>query len=293
VVSRVFLLSTGLALAVLATLVFNQPEHTADALQEKIFFGVDADPASNTATSLGNIDTCVSVQTGQTFAVDVFIENIVELAGWNATIYFDPAVVWLTDADVELMMAAAEQASIIDLSGDTPNDTGALPLAAVDFGTGRGASGAGVLARLTVEAVGPGVSELRLDDIALFNVDREAQEATGPDAIYRGAVSNAVVAVDEPCPEGTAVSTPQVSPTTNVTPGAATVTPTTTRTAASPTPGTPAPTATSTAGPSVTSGTEAEGDDGFPWAVVGGVVGGVAAVVVLGLVLGWRFRRAR
>jgi hypothetical protein len=291
--ARMALLGIGVALAVLSSLG-GEPGPIASAFQGGLLVGIDADPSHNTATSLDSIDGCISVEPGATTEIDLFVENVADLGAWQATVIFDPAVLRIVDKNTHLFLEAQPGANPLDLSEDLPSDTGAYLVAVADFGTGQGEgeSGSGVLARLTVEAVDSGTTELQLSNVVLVSSLDEAQGDVNGDTYYDGPTSSATIAVGAPCPEETAVSTPQVSPTTNVTPGAATATPTTTPTAASPTPGTPTPTATSTAGPSPTSGSEAEDDGGFPWAVVGGVVGGVAAVVVLGLVLGWRFRRA-
>ena len=61
-----------------------------------VTLGIDADPTqspANTATSLGSLEACRTVASGQQFTIDVFVTSVADLLGWATTIQYDPAVV--------------------------------------------------------------------------------------------------------------------------------------------------------------------------------------------------------
>src|SRR3989337_579550 len=114
--------------------------------------GVDAAPQGNSATLLGAVDDCVSVAKGDKFQVDVFVQDVSELLAWEAYLSFDGNSVQVTDRDVEQFLAAPPNASLFDVSESTPDSDGHYPVCAANIGGGsEGASGAGVLARVTLE----------------------------------------------------------------------------------------------------------------------------------------------
>jgi len=83
-------------------------------------------------------------------------------------------------------------ASIVDLSDDLPDSDGFHLVAAINFGPSPGATGSGVLARLTLSAVGAGAGPLTLDMVTLVN--------SASESIDVGTVTNGFVAVGQPCP---------------------------------------------------------------------------------------------
>src|SRR4030042_1222981 len=61
--------------------------------------GVDADPTQsppNTATSLGSIESCVSVATNDTFDIAIFITDVVDLLSWETYLQYDGSVARVT-----------------------------------------------------------------------------------------------------------------------------------------------------------------------------------------------------
>ena len=55
--------------------------------------GVDVDPSGNTATSLGPIDSCRRVASDETFTIDVYIDDVANLALLNTFFTYDGSVV--------------------------------------------------------------------------------------------------------------------------------------------------------------------------------------------------------
>jgi len=270
--------------------------------QEGLAVGVDADPSGNTATSLGPIDQCVSVAKDDKFQVDVFITDVNNLLAWETYFSFDGSIVNVTDLDVDLFQAANANSDVFNASESLPSSGGLYRLGAIDFGQPPSPdSGSGVLARLTLKAVGAGISPAILLTLDADNdgkpdlgtrlkdpQERSLGDSNG-DGIFDGTVFNAQIAVDRDCPPGSAATpspgtaTPAVpgdnTPTANgtETPGASTTSSPTSQATSTPRPATPAP--TSTARPS-------SDDDGTNWNSPGLVAAYVAAGVVATLAVG-------
>jgi hypothetical protein len=272
--------------------------------QDALSIGLDADPAGNTATSLGIIDSCVSVKKGDGFQVDVYVADVVGLSAWEILFRYDPSVVTIVDRDVRMFLAASPGSDVFDPSETLPDGGGLYRLAAVDLAIPHSPdSGSGALARLTLQAVASGVSPAeiaRIDDDGNGTIDAGPllTDAAGkpiapsdPSGFFAGPIANAVIAVDIPCeavtpvPSPTSVATPppEESPTPQasaepsltssptVTPGASPITtPVVTRTIA------PATSATSTPAPAVNGGDNDGGSGWVIWLVAAGLVGALA-----------------
>jgi hypothetical protein len=275
--------------------------------EEPLAIGVDADPAGNTATSLGPIDPCVSVSEGDTFDVDLFITGVEALRAWEAYFSFDGGIVTVVDLDVNMFQAANEGSNVFNGSQALPVDGDLFRIGAVDIGSGAEPnSGSGVLARLTLEAISSGLSPALLPIIdenedgtidlgtRLSNAQFEAIGDTSGDPYFDGPITEAQIAVDMPCP---AAPTPTAEATPEATPIPATASPADGATAiptavgtASPTgtaaPSSPAATAPATPGASPTATPAASDDGGTDWSsggfIVAYVVGGGVAVLLLG-----------
>ena len=277
--------------------------------QGGLAIGVDADPAGNSATSLGSVDPCISVQKGDTFQIDIFVADVEDLLGWEIYFSFDGDVVNVVDRDVGLFLATSANSEVFDASDVLPSTGGLYRVGAVDLSQPPSPdSGSGVLARLTLEAVGAGLGQALLISIdanndgatdlgpQLSNSDLQAIGDANGDGFFDGTVLSGQIAVDRDCaaePTQTplATTTPAPSPTEGASPVVTTTTtgtpPATTETARptpriTPTPGTitsPTPGSDGTATP--------EGDGGTDWTSGGFIamyviVGGVAALLLGG-----------
>jgi hypothetical protein len=175
--------------------------------------GVDADPSGNTATSLGPIDSCISVSSGTTFDVDIYVTDVTDLKSWEVYFVFDPSVAIVTGVNVKNMLLAANAGSnVVDTSDLVPNTTGLYRLSAIDTASAPAhESGSGVLARLTLQAVAPGVSTGGVD---LLDENGDGKPDLGPwlrnsggeylgdvngDRFFDGPISQAQIAVDRGC----------------------------------------------------------------------------------------------
>ena len=85
---------------------------------------IDAGVDGNGPTSVDRIEDCISVSAGDTFQVDMVIQDVTELLAWEASLDFDPAVVWVVEHDVKLFQEANDGSSVIDISSQLPDNTG-------------------------------------------------------------------------------------------------------------------------------------------------------------------------
>jgi hypothetical protein len=265
-----------------------------DTAQDTVSIGVDVEPAGNTVTSLGPVDACISVSTGDTFQADIFVTDVADLLAWETYFVYDVSVIDIVSRDVMMFQAANAGSQVFDVSEGLPDIDGWYRIAAVDLAEPPAPdSGSGVLARLTLKAIGPGVSPASLSpidvnndgtiDLGPFLRDTEGESISDldGDGFFDGPISNAEIAVDTVCPAGTPVATPTVpdaSPSPSAPASPAVETP-----SASSTPETPAA-ATGTPTPAGSVPTE---DEGSAWtggpAIIGYVLGGLAILLLGGI----------
>jgi hypothetical protein len=288
-----------LAAVALAGVIVQDRESAA---QGSTSIGVDADPTGNTATSLGPIDSCVSVSTGDTFDVDILVTDVVDLLAWEVYFVYDGSIISIVDHDVYMFQAADGESNIFDFSEVLPDLDARYGVSAADLADPPAPdSGSGVLARLTLKAEGPGIS---LASIPLIDANNDGRIDLGPflndvhgdpiddvddDGFFDGQIFAAQIAVDTACPTGGVTPTPTQAATTPspTSPASPTVetTPAVTETATATTPAA-SQTATVVANPTPTQTptTEDEGSTwtGLPW-IIGYVVAGLAVLLVAGV----------
>ena len=163
-----------------------------------VTIGVDADPTGNTATSLGTIEASRTVACGETFEMDLFIQDVTDLLAWSVSLKYDPSVLRITEQDVQMFQAANGGSDVRDRSLRDPALAGGwgggyYDVAAADVAEPAAPdSGSGVLARLTVAAVGTGESSAGLQGPTLWGFPP-------PTSISVGSMSDAEVTVVGPC----------------------------------------------------------------------------------------------
>ncbi len=182
---------------------------------------IDANPIGNEPKELGSLDSCFAVSTGDRFPVDVIIQDVEDLLAWELYFEYDPSIVEVTSASVDLFQAANPSSSVFDVSEDVPDSDGLYRLGAADTADPPSPdSGSGVLARLTLRALAPGESPLALSsrdldgdgepDLGPFlrDVDAEVIGDDSGDTFFDGPIQDAIVVVDRPCPPGSTTSGP-------------------------------------------------------------------------------------
>jgi hypothetical protein len=213
---RAFRFTAVAALLVIAAgVLMTEGTEVSHSQEPATSLGIDADPTGNSADSLGPRDECISVNQGDTFDVDVTIEDVSELLAWEAFLTYEPDIIEVLERDAELFQAADGASTIFDLSQSTPDSDGRYGMGAVDTADPVAPdSGSGVLARLTLRAKGTGTSSLALPQIdlnedtvpdrgpTLKNVAGDVIGDEDEDGIFDGSVSDAEVVVGSPCQAG-------------------------------------------------------------------------------------------
>jgi hypothetical protein len=177
--------------------------------------GIDADPSGNTATSLGTIERCIEVSSGESFDIDVFVDAIPEdreLWGFSYNLHYDSGRLRVTGCNQDMLLAS-QPGSDVDDAGDCgyfPQTDGQFNTGAYDFGTVEPGGSLGVLGRYKLQAVGSGSSVLTLSVVSIGDLAGEIPI----DELHDGAWTPmyGVIAIDEPC-DGAPTPTPEPTPT--------------------------------------------------------------------------------
>jgi uncharacterized repeat protein (TIGR01451 family) len=166
--------------------------------------GIDADPweyPANTATSLGSRHPCVMLSSGQQADIDLFVTNVQDLLGWATSIDYDPALISIDSINVKMFQAADGRSRIVNLSDPTPESDGSFYASAIDLAAPPYQdSGSGVLARITITALAPGVASLVIANPSLTDVNGNYIGDFNGDSFFDGSVFNAQIAIDQLCP---------------------------------------------------------------------------------------------
>lgn len=180
---------------------------------------------------------------GDTFTVEVVIEEARDLGGFQFDLVYDPAIVQVKEVDLGGFLGSTGR-SVVPVGPKVEDEAGRMPFGAISFGSGPGPSGMGTLAAITLKARGEGSTVLDLRDVQVLDTGGSPQPVTaqGGQVVVRGAEAPTPVATATPTPAATATPAPAAT----ATPG-----PTNTPEAAD-TPGPPA-TALPSPTPSVTS----------------------------------------
>jgi len=174
--------------------------------------GVDTNTTGNTATTVGTIDRCVSVNPNSTFYIDLFVKDVTDLNYWEGALKFDGSIVRVTSLDVQYFLATTPGSDVSPYSDPIPNSSGSWLASAFDYGKDpeTGArfpeSGSGVLARVGLLALNAGTSRLyftwtsSISGVILRNDHDAVIGDRDEDTYFDGLVFNAMVVVGAPCP---------------------------------------------------------------------------------------------
>ncbi len=159
---------------------------------------------ANTATSVGTIDGCRTLTSGETAVLDLVIQDVSGLSGFQVDLAYDPAILRvitltaLMEVDYDFLLASTGP-SVIDLGDSLPDDgSGVFRLGAAQFPAGA-ASGSGVLARLRVEAIGSGLASIDLTNPKLSDSTGTPIQPSDASNVYAGPTNSAAIAVDGSC----------------------------------------------------------------------------------------------
>ena len=184
--------------------------------ESTMMLGVDVSPGANqSSSSIGEIETCVRHDVGDEFTIDIFVNNVIELTAWELRLDYDSDVVQVTDADFNYFLLS------------TPPGGNVLSLFESElpgrqfFGAGEisGApdSGSGVLARVSMAAVGEGVSDVSVVDSPVYFAPRLTNKSGGAvgdnnsDGHWDGSIVGGEIRVGKSCNPNAPVITPKPS----------------------------------------------------------------------------------
>jgi hypothetical protein len=158
--------------------------------------------SSNTATSVGPVGTCVSTTTGSTFVVDVVLQDdaTTNISGFQTDLIYDPSRLRVNAVSYNFLLGSTGSA-VLDFGNGTPDTDGDFFMAAAMFNPGGviGANGNGVLARVTFQAMGPGISELDLTKVKLSDSGGNPIPPVDANNFYAGQVNDAAAVVNGSC----------------------------------------------------------------------------------------------
>ena len=182
-----------LALSLIAGLLLGPSPGRA---QVSTSLGVDLVSDGNTGAFAGSVQSCVEVDVGVLFPVDIYIKDAVDLRAWELRFAFDPELLSLVGHDFEHFLLSTSPRGTIFPSLFEVERAGRYFVAATEF-RGTPDSGSGVLVRLTMQAMAPGRSPAMIVTEPRYFAPR-LTDANG-DAPFEDQVSQGEVAVGVPC----------------------------------------------------------------------------------------------
>lgn len=208
--------AAGLAMLAVGTWIISGNDATQAS--PAITIGLDAKTSDNTPTDFGDIDDCSRVATNDTFDVDIYIMDVIDLLGSEMVFNYQDSALSVENVNVKMFQDANPGSNVLDFLSH-PLDGGYF-VSAVDIDcrpedATACDSGSGVLARLTLRAVGAGVTPITLGAAILKDKNNEAIDDSNGDLYFDGFITSAWVAVDEQCPgepPPTATPPPTVPP---------------------------------------------------------------------------------
>jgi DNA-binding CsgD family transcriptional regulator len=175
---------------------------------------VDADPAHNTATSLGMQNDCIETTPSAIIEIDVTALNIPPYADYGRrpnrpdlkggitafayTLLYDETNLSVQSQSSHFLLTASPSSSLFNASDGMPDSDGSNSFASavLDMSGGAPESGSGVLDRLTI-SVDPAAT-LGLYDLTIVPDSAVHLDAKG-EAYHPHAINNATLAVGMPC----------------------------------------------------------------------------------------------
>jgi hypothetical protein len=159
---------------------------------------VDTDASGNGATMVGTIQSCREVSGGTQADVDIVIQDVPSLAGFQASLFFDPGHVTVV---AESSMFILNQPLlpppfILDLSDPVPDTDGEYKIL---VSTSGGGTGSGVVIRLTLAFTGSGTSPLDLAAVKMKDYDNLYVQPVDANGFFTGPINDAGVAVNSGC----------------------------------------------------------------------------------------------
>jgi hypothetical protein len=177
----------AIALIALATVLLSEHFEAADASHSSATIdrvALDTNIASNTATSIGPLNSCVVIPAiNQTSQVDVIVGPVGvpaarPLIGVGYDFIYNPSILNVTAENHNFLLTSNPDSSMFvagDEGGSFPHTDGSFNEATLDVGPlpSSAETGPGVVSRLTIRAIAPGISAITLTNVALLDTQGE------------------------------------------------------------------------------------------------------------------------
>lgn len=126
----------------------------------------------------------LQVAPGEEFELQLMIDGVEDLAGFEFNMGYDPAVIEVTDAGLGDFLEGTERL-VIPVDPQISEEEGSVAFGALSVGQEAGVNGSGLLARITCRSLAEGRSDLILQKAEVFNstpellsIQREGGEVT-------------------------------------------------------------------------------------------------------------------
>jgi hypothetical protein len=138
----------------------------------KVTSGIDFDLNWAGVTIVQILPSTQSVQVGDIVTIMVGVLNVVDLSSFSLDLRFQPGVLQAQSAQFEGFLGSTGRTTT-PLGPTIDNAHGLLTFGAFSVGMQDGPSGSGLLATITLEAVGQGESSLTLGNVQLLDTDSQ------------------------------------------------------------------------------------------------------------------------
>jgi hypothetical protein len=184
---------------------------------------IDANVEGNTATSIGPVDGCARVEPGSQINVDYVVDAIPQdrpIIAFEVQVRYNPELLTVVAVDYDLMLAAVGDYQPFaggDLTDELPDSDGDYRLVVLDMASqseirdpprtgpivqpeANVERGKGVLARITLQAKAPGVSEVTVGYDPQNGGPYPLTQDTENETIIVDKLGGASVAIGQDCP---------------------------------------------------------------------------------------------
>ncbi|MGH9203873.1 MAG: hypothetical protein ACRD2A_21815, partial [Vicinamibacterales bacterium] len=126
------------------------------------------------------------------FTIDIVIQNVTSLAGYQSDFFFNPAVVTVTGKQTNFIMTPGPPPGLIDLSDPLPDGDGNYHILLATTGEG---SGSGVIIRLTLQPGADGMSALDLANVKMRDYNNNPVSPSDAQGFFSGDIADGVTVV--------------------------------------------------------------------------------------------------
>jgi hypothetical protein len=157
---------------------------------------VDTTTTGNSALTVGTIEPCRSASVSVIpFTVDIVIQGVASISGFEADVRYNPAVVKVVAAQSSPFILPVFPL-LLDFSDPVPDTDGAYHVVLASSGAG---TGSGVIIRLSLEAIANGVSYLDLAGVRVKDGSNQNVDPHDNTVFYLGPTNDGSVVVGSPC----------------------------------------------------------------------------------------------